>query len=135
MSYERADWISLDNFLTTHPLLKKVARWFSEHPGEALTAEAFSQVYGQPISMLDLKGLAVAKVLTPLDEAGNFIDLPFRIDAATRFRFNEKLAQLVADVLAKVKPAPRAETVYPDEPEHGNTGGRTWTGWKQLPGA
>lgn len=134
MDYDRSDWISLDNFLTTHPALKKITRWFNEHPDELLTAEEFSQKYGQPHSWLDLKGLVIHKVLTPIDPQGNYIDLPFRIGENTRFRYNAKLQKLVEDVLAKVKPAPRPDTQYPDEPEHGNTSGRSWQGWKILPG-
>jgi|GEM_PF-1316138 len=132
-AYERMDWISLDNFLTTHPALKKIARWFLEHPEETVTAERFSAAYAQPTSWLDLKGLAVHKVLTPLDGRGALIELPFVIDASTQFRFNRKLQKLVEDVLAKVKPGPRPETVYPEHAEKGNTGGRTWQGWKVLP--
>ena len=135
MDYERSDWIGLDNFLTTHPALKKIARWYMEHPEAALTAAEFSAQYGQPTSYLDLKGLAVHKVVTPLDAAGAVINLPFRINAETRFRFNRSLQKLVEDVLAKVKPEPRSETEYPEQAEFGNTGGRTWRGWKQLPGA
>lgn len=134
-AYERMEWISLDNFLTTHPAFKKIARWFSEHPDELLNAEQFSAAYGQPTSWLDLKGLAVNKVLSPYDPSDKLITLPFVIDASTRFRFNRKLETLVADVLAKVKPGPRPDTVYPEGPEQGNTGGRTWTGWKTLPPA
>lgn len=133
--YERMDWISLDNFLTTHPALKKITRWFLEHPGEQLNAEQFSAAYGQPTSWLDLKGLAIHKVLTPFDAAGRMIALPFVIDATTSFRFNSSLAKLAEDVLAKLKPAPRPETVYPEGPEVGNSAGRTWQGWKVLPRA
>ncbi|MGH9465969.1 MAG: hypothetical protein ACRD1Y_01315 [Terriglobales bacterium] len=133
--YERMDWISLDNFLTTHPALKKITRWFWEHPEELLTAEAFSTAYGQPASWLDLKGLVIHKVLSPYDADGQLITLPTVINAATRFRFNGKLATLVADVLAKVKPGPRPDTVYPEGTEHGPSGGRSWQGWKTLPPA
>lgn len=133
--YERMDWISLDNFLTTHPALKKITRWFLEHPGEQLTAEQFSAAYGQPTSWLDLKGLAIHKVLTPFNTAGALVTLPFGIDATTQFRFNPSLAKLAEDVLAKTKPGPRPETVYPEQAEVGNTGGRTWQGWKILPPA
>ncbi|MGH9540380.1 MAG: hypothetical protein ACRD2H_00675 [Terriglobales bacterium] len=134
MDYERMDWIALDNFLTTHPALKKIARWFFEHPDETLTAEVFSAKYGLPTTWLDLKGLAIHKVLTALDKAGRPVALPFHIGEETQFRFNRSLNQLVGDVLAKTKPAPRPDTVYPEEPEFGNTGGRTWRGWRQLPG-
>jgi hypothetical protein len=134
MDYDRYDWISLDNFLTTHPALKKITRWFHEHQEELLTADEFSQKYGQPHSWLDLKGLVIHKVLTPVDPQGSYIDLPFRIDGTTRFRYNPKMQQLVQDVLAKVKPGPRTETEYPESTEFGNTGGRTWQGWKRLPG-
>lgn len=129
------DWISLDNFLTTHPALKKIARWFFEHPDELLTAEDFSRQYGLPATWLDLKGLAVHKVLTAIDPQDNPIALPFHVGETTRFRFNRSLSKLVEDVLAKTKPAARPDTTYPDEPEFGNTGGRTWRGWRQLPGA
>jgi hypothetical protein len=134
-AYDRMEWIALDNFLTTHPALKKITRWFLEHPGETLTAEAFSAAYGQPTTWLDLKGLAIHKVLTPVGPDERVIELPFVIDATTRFRFNRKLEKLAADVLAKVKPGPRPDTEYPDGPEQGNTGGRTWQGWKILPPA
>jgi len=134
-AYERMDWISLDNFLTTHPALKKITRWFLEHPEELLNAEQFTAAYGQPTSWLDLKGLTIHKVLSPINPAGELISLPFVIDASTRFRFNRKLQKLAEDVLAKVKPGPRPETTYPEEPEQGNTGGRTWQGWKILPPA
>ncbi len=134
-AYDRLEWIALDNFLTTHPALKKIARWFLEHPGESPTAEEFSAAYGQPTTWLDLKGLAIHKVLTPLAPDGAVITLPFVIDAATRFRFNSKLEKLTADVLAKVKPGPRPDTEYPEGPEQGNTGGRSWRGWKVLPPA
>lgn len=133
--YERMEWISLDNFLTTHPALKKITRWFLEHPEELLDAEQFSAAYGQPTSWLDLKGLAVHKVLTPVNPGGAIIGLPFVIDASTRFRFNRALHKLADDVLAKVKPGPRPETEYPEEAEKGNTGGRSWQGWKVLPPA
>jgi|SRR6185312_1782621 len=134
-SYERMEWITLDNFLTTHPALKKITRWFLEHPDELLDAEQFSTAFGQPASWLDLKGLAVHKVLSPMDPQGNLITLPFKIDATTRFRFNRKLEKLAADVLAKTKPGPRPDTVYPEGEERGNTGGRSWQGWKVLPPA
>lgn len=134
-AYERMDWISLDNFLTTHPALKKITRWFSEHPEELLDAGQFSAAYGQPTSWLDLKGLVIHKVLSPYNPAGQLITLPFVIDASTRFRFNRKLETLVSDVLAKTKPGPRPDTVYPEQPEHGNSGGRSWQGWKTLPPA
>ncbi|HWG38131.1 MAG TPA: hypothetical protein VN690_10475 [Terriglobales bacterium] len=132
-AYERMDWISLDNFLTTHPALKKIARWFLEHPDERVTADQFSAAYAQPTSWLDLKGLAIHKVLTPLDARGAVVEMPFVIDGTTVFRFNRKLQRLVEDVLAKVKPGPRPETVYPEQAEKGNTGGRSWQGWKVLP--
>lgn len=135
MNYERMDWISLDNFLTTHPALKKIARWFCEHPEELLDGESFAGIYGLPVTWLDLKGLAIHKVLTPLGPDGAPVALPFHIGANTRFRFNASLRQLVEDVLAKNKPGPRPDTEYPDEPEFGNTGGRSWRGWRQLPGA
>ncbi|MGH9490214.1 MAG: hypothetical protein ACRD2F_15270 [Terriglobales bacterium] len=135
MDYERMDWISLDNFLTTHPALKKIARWFFEHPDELLTADAFAEKYGVPATWLDLKGLVIHKVLTPLDPSGEIITLPYTIGADTRFRLNHSLAKLVEDVLAKTKPGPRPDTVYPEQPESGNTGGRTWRGWRQLPGS
>ncbi|MGH9474834.1 MAG: hypothetical protein ACRD1C_00725 [Terriglobales bacterium] len=134
-AYDRMDWISLDNFLTTHPALKKITRWFLAHPEELLTADAFSAAYGQPASWLDLKGLVVHKVLSPYDPQGSLISLPLVIDAATRFRFNPKLEKLVADVLEKVKPGPRPDTVYPEETEHGPSAGRSWQGWKTLPPA
>ncbi|MGH9412589.1 MAG: hypothetical protein ACRD0Y_02510 [Terriglobales bacterium] len=133
--YERMDWISLDNFLTTHPALKKISRWFSEHPEELLTAEGFAAAYGQPASWLDLKGLVIHKVLSAYDSQDQLITLPFTIGAETRFRFNRKLEKLVADVLAKVKPGPRPDTVYPEGSEHGPSAGRTWQGWKTLPPA
>jgi hypothetical protein len=131
--YERMDWISLDNFLTTHPALKKITRWYLEHPDQLLNADDFSAAYGQPTSWLDLKGLVIHKVLTPINPSGEMITLPFVIDATTRFRFNPKLKQLAEDVLAKNKPGPRADTEYPEQEEKGNTGGRTWQGWKILP--
>ena len=131
--YERMDWISLDNFLTTHPALKKITRWYLEHPDQLLGADEFSAAYGQPTSWLDLKGLVIHKVLTPINPAGELITLPFVIDATTRFRFNLKLKQLAEDVLAKNKPGPRSDTEYPENEEKGNTGGRTWQGWKILP--
>ncbi|MGH9417300.1 MAG: hypothetical protein ACRD01_11800 [Terriglobales bacterium] len=133
--YERMDWISLDNFLTTHPALKKIARWFLEHPDQTVNAEQFSAAYGQPASWLDLKGLAVHKVITALNPSGARVEIPFTVDAATCFRFNRSLEKLTADVLAKLKPGPRPDTVYPEQPERGNTGGRTWQGWKVLPPA
>lgn len=133
-AYDRSDWISLDNFLTTHPALKKIARWFCEHPEVSLTAADFSAQYGQPVSWLDLKGLAIHKVLTPLDARGEMVGLPYVINEHTRFRFNPSLRKLTEDVLAKIKPAPRADTEYPETPEQGNTGGRSWRGWKVLPG-
>lgn len=133
--YERMDWIGLDNFLTTHPALKKITRWYLEHPDELLNAEQFTTAYGQPTTWLDLKGLVVHKVLTPIDPQGEIITLPWAIGASTRFRLNRKLEKLATDVIAKIKPGPRPDTTYPDEPEHGNTGGRSWTGWKQLPPA
>lgn len=133
--YERMDWISLDNFLTTHPALKKITRWFLDHPAELLNADQFSAAYGQPASWLDLKGLAVHKVLSPVDPAGSLITLPLAIDAGTRFRLNARLAKLSEDVVAKLKPGPRPDTTYPEEPETGNTAGRTWQGWKVLPPA
>jgi hypothetical protein len=132
-AYDRMEWIALDNFLTTHPALKKITRWFLEHPGELVTADEFSAAFGQPTTWLDLKGLAVHKVLTPVAPEGRVIALPFVIDATTRFRFNRKLEKLAADVLAKLKPGPRPETEYPEQPEQGNTAGRTWQGWKILP--
>ncbi|MGH9536094.1 MAG: hypothetical protein ACRD2E_14690 [Terriglobales bacterium] len=135
MDYERMDWISLDNFLTTHPALKKIARWFFEHPDELLTAAAFAEKYGVPATWLDLKGLVIHKVLTPIAANGDIVALPFTIGDDTRFRFNTTLTQLVADVLAKTKPGPRPDTTYPDNPEQGNTGGRTWRGWRRLPGS
>lgn len=131
--YERMEWISLDNFLTTHPALKKITRWYVEHPDEMLTAEQFTAAYGQPTSWLDLKGLVVHKVLSPYDPDEALITLPFRIDGTTRFRFNRKLTKLATDVLAKTKPGPRPDTTYPEQPQHGNTGGRSWQGWKVLP--
>ncbi|HXR97056.1 MAG TPA: hypothetical protein VN709_04350 [Terriglobales bacterium] len=131
--YERMDWISLDNFLTTHPALKKITRWYLEHSDQLLNADEFSAAYGQPTSWLDLKGLVIHKVLTPINPAGEMITLPFVIDASTRFRFNLKLKQLAEDVLAKNKPGPRPDTEYPEQEEKGNTGGRTWQGWKILP--
>jgi len=133
--YERMDWISLDNFLTTHPALKKITRWYVEHPDELLTAEQFTAAYGQPTSWLDLKGLVIHKVLSPLNPQGELITLPFVIDGSTRFRLNRKLEKLAADVLAKLKPGPRPDTVYPEAAERGNTGGRSWQGWKTLPPA
>ncbi len=135
MDYERMDWISLDNFLTTHPALKKISRWFFEHPDELLTADAFAEKYGVPATWLDLKGLVVHKVLTAIAPDGAIITLPFEVGETTRFRFNRALSKLVEDVLAKTKPGPRADTVYPEGPEKGNTGGRTWKGWRQLPGS
>ncbi|MGH9482954.1 MAG: hypothetical protein ACRD1L_12780 [Terriglobales bacterium] len=134
-AYERMDWISLDNFLTTHPALKKIARWFAEHPDELLDAEQFSAAYGQPASWLDLKGLCIHKVLTPIGANGAMVRLPLVIDGSTRFRFNRALQKLTEDVLAKNKPGPRPETEYPEGPEQGNTAGRTWQGWKTLPPA
>ena len=133
--YERMDWIGLDNFLTTHPALKKMTRWFLEHPEESVTAEQFSAAYGQPASWLDLKGLVIHKVLSPYNPQGELITLPFVMDGTTSFRFNRKLEKLTADVLAKNKPGPRPETEYPEGAEQGNTGGRTWQGWKILPPA
>lgn len=129
------DWISLDNFLTTHPALKKISRWFFEHQEELLTADVFAEKYGVPATWLDLKGLVIHKVLTPVGPDGQILTLPYTIGASTRFRFNPSLAKLVEDVLAKNKPGLRPDTVYPENPEHGNTGGRTWRGWRQLPGA
>ena len=134
-AYERMEWIGLDNFLTTHPALKKIARWFLEHPDALVTAEQFSAAYGQPTGWLDLKGLTIHKVLTPLAPDGKLVALPFVIDASTRFRFNPKLTRLTTDVLAKTKPGPRPDTEYPETPEFGNTSGRTWQGWKILPPA
>lgn len=134
-AYERMDWISLDNFLTTHPALKKITRWYLEHPEDLLDAAQFTAAYGQPTSWLDLKGLVIHKVLTPIDPQGELITLPFVIDGTTRFRFNLKLKQLAEDVLAKIKPGPRPDTVYPEHEEKGNSGGRTWQGWKVLPPA
>lgn len=129
------DWISLDNFLTTHPALKKIARWFFEHQDELLPASAFAEKYGVPATWLDLKGLVIHKVLTPVAPDGQIISLPYAIGADTRFRFNQSLSKLVEDVLAKTKPGPRPDTVYPETPESGNTAGRTWRGWRQLPGS
>lgn len=134
-AYERMDWIALDNFLTTHPALKKIARWFMEHPEDLLTAEQFSAAYGQPTPWLDLKGLVIHKVLTPISPSGAMVSMPFVIDAVTRFRFNRSLHKLTEDVLAKIKHGPRPETEYPENPEKGNTAGRTWQGWKTLPPA
>lgn len=134
-NYERMDWISLDNFLTTHPALKKISRWFHEHPEELLTAEAFSAAYGQPTTWLDLKGLVIHRVLTPYTPQDQLVTLPYEIGATTRFRFNRKLEKLVADVLAKVKPGSRPETVYPEDAQHGSTAGRSFQGWKTLPPA
>src|SRR6185437_3759488 len=113
-AYERMDWISLDNFLTTHPALKKIARWFLEHPDERVTADQFSAAYAQPTSWLDLKGLAIHKVLTPLDARGAVVEMPFVIDGTTVFRFNRKLQRLVEDVLAKVKPGRARKRFIPN---------------------